>query len=59
MIKQRLSLEICKNENLFQMMLPPEATLGECFDVVSQFRQYIIDRIQAENEKQPEAPKED
>ena len=59
MMKQNVSLEISRNDRLFQFILSPEASLGECFDVLTQLRQYIIDRIKAEEDKPKEVPKEE
>lgn len=59
MINQKISLEITKNEKLHQYILPPDCGLGDCFDVLTQLRQYIFERMQEEMNKvtpKPESP---
>ncbi len=60
MMKQRISLEISKNEKTYQFILAPDSALGECFDVLTELRHYIYERIKAEQETQVkiEEPKE-
>jgi hypothetical protein len=58
MIKNKLLLEIVKGDRTYQMVLSPDSPLGECFDVLSEMRGYILDRIIEENKKQSEAQSE-
>lgn len=58
MMKQKISLEISKNEKTFQLVLDADSPLGDCFDVICQFQSYIIDRMKTEIEAK-QAKKED
>lgn len=47
MIKNQTVLEIIKNERVYQLHLSSESPLGECFDVLSEMRSFILERINA------------
>jgi len=56
MIKNKTILEILKGEKTFQLSLDPNSTLGEVFDVLTEMRAFIVERI---NEAaKPEANKD-
>jgi len=56
MIHQKISLEITKNEKLHQYILPPDSALGDCFDVLTQLRQYVFEKMQEEMNKETPQP---
>lgn len=48
MYKQQGILEVKKNERLYQMQLAPESPLGEVFDVLSEMRGFVVNKIMEE-----------
>lgn len=59
MMKQKISLEISKKDNLHQYILPPEASLGECFDVLTEYLQYVVEKMKSISETKREEKKEE
>jgi hypothetical protein len=62
MIKNHIAFEIKKLERVYQLLLSPESPLGEIFDVLTEMRNFVLERIQeaskTETVKMDEAPKE-
>lgn len=58
MMKQKISLEISKNEKVYQLVLDPDSPLGECFDVLTQLRAYVFEKIKTESEAAKTPPTE-
>jgi hypothetical protein len=59
MIKNIALLEIAKEDRIYTLMLPNNASLGELHDVLFQMRSFVIDRInEAVKADQPKAPEE-
>ena len=56
MLNQKISLEITKNDKLHQYILPPDSGLGDCFEVLTQLRQFIFEKIQEEMKKETPQP---
>lgn len=50
MLKQRLTLEVRRNEKDFSLMLPDMTSYGEVYDALTEMRAFIIQRINEENE---------
>lgn len=61
MIKNHLILEVKKNERVYQMHLSPDSPLGECFDILTEMRSYVLEKInssvQEEQIKTEQPPK--
>jgi hypothetical protein len=45
MQKTKAILEITKNEKIFQFQCEINSTLGECFDVLTEMKNFIIDKM--------------
>lgn len=45
MIKNQTILEIKKNDRIYQLSLSADSPLGEVFDVLTEMRGFVIDRI--------------
>lgn len=58
MVKNLTCLEIKKGERIFRLTLDADSPLGECFDVLSEMRAFVVQKIQeAEQQtKQVEEP---
>lgn len=58
MVKNLTSLEIVKGDRTFRLILDADSPLGECFDVLSEMRAFVVQKIQeAEQQaKQAEEP---
>jgi hypothetical protein len=55
MLKNQAILEIVRNGKTFQLLLSNDSSLGECFDVLTEMRHYIVERIKiAEEEERKE-----
>lgn len=46
MLKNHSILEVVKNEKVYQLHLPSDASLGEVHDVLYQMRSFVVERIQ-------------
>lgn len=58
MLKQVIVLEVVKSEKVFKLELPT-TTYGELYDVLTEMRQFVINKINEENEAKKEQPKEE
>lgn len=63
MLKQSANLEVSREDRIYSMSLPANASLGELHDVLFQMRSFVIDKInealKADKPKEPEsAPQE-
>jgi len=55
MLKNQVVLEVIKNSKAAQLFLSPDVSLGECFDILTEMRHYIVERIKkAEEEERQE-----
>lgn len=57
MIKNKIFLEVKRAERVYQLSLDPDSQLGECFDVLSEMRAYVIEKLN-EAEKSSQKPEE-
>lgn len=61
MLKQAAVFEVKKEERIYTFILPSDAPLGECHDVLFQMRSFVIDKInaaiEADKPKKPEPEK--
>ena len=51
MIKNLASLEIKKGERLYRMLVENDSPLGEVFDVLSEMRSFVFERVKAVEEE--------
>lgn len=64
MIKNVTLLEVKKGERVYQLSLSNDSPLGELFDVISEIRAFVYEKIKAINteeakkEETPEQPEE-
>lgn len=58
MIKNKISLEVQQNEKIFEFQCPPNAVLGELFDVLSKMRDHVIHLISQHETQNQENAKE-
>ena len=56
MIKQKIVIEVKRDERIYQLQLPDGSPLGEIYDVLFQMRSFVIDKINEVHKA--EAPKE-
>jgi hypothetical protein len=59
MIKNKISIEIIREDRTYQLMLSPDSPLDECFDVISEIRKYILDRINELEGSEKQTPVEE
>lgn len=57
MLKNKTTLEIKKEERIYQFIIEPTSPLGEIFDVLCQMKAYVLQVIQ-ETEKNQEKKEE-
>ena len=57
MLKNQVSLEVKKDERLYQLLCASDSPLGELYDSLNQMRSFVIEKI-LENQKAQE-PKEE
>lgn len=55
MVKNLTSLEIVKGERTFLLILEADSPLGECFDVLSEMRAFVINKIQEAEQQAKQA----
>lgn len=55
MLSQKSFIELKKGERLYQLILDPSSPLGEVYDVLSEMKAYVFQRIE-EVEKLQEKP---
>jgi hypothetical protein len=59
MIKNTNVIEVVKEDRIYSLLLPIQASLGELHDVLFQMRSFVIDRInEAIKADEPKAPEE-
>jgi hypothetical protein len=54
MIKNKIVLEIEKNERKYQLELAHDSPLGEVFDILCMMKSYVIERINESQKKKQE-----
>lgn len=61
MLKQKTVLEVKRGDRFYHLQCDPDSPLGELFDVLSEMRSYVTERIveaqkgqPVEEEKEPE-----
>lgn len=59
MLKQQWKLEITKNDRVYQLLLSDTSPLGECFDVITDFRTFIYEKIKEAEAAAQQAKKAD
>lgn len=58
MIKNKIFLEKSIENRIYQFSCDPNCSLGEIYDVLSEMRGYIIQRINESIEQKKDEPKE-
>jgi len=60
MINNKIQFELKKNERSYQLIISPDSPLGELYDVLSEMRGYVFNRLKEaeEQDKKTEEPKE-
>ena len=51
MLKQKTTLEIAKEEKIYQFICDPYSNVGEIYDVLTQMKSYVYNIIREEEEK--------
>lgn len=59
MLKNIVHLEVVQNEKSYIFECAPDSPLGEIYDVLSQMRGYVINRMKEETQKASEKPAEE
>lgn len=44
-LKQKTILEVVRGDKIYQLICHPDSQLGELHDVISEFRDYVVKRI--------------
>lgn len=52
MLKNQVIIEVIRNSRPFQLLLSSDSSLGECFDVLTEMRHYIVERIKKAEEEE-------
>lgn len=55
MIKNKVSLEVDRNDRKYMLIMDCDSPLGEIFDVICMMKNEIIQRIKMEEEKKEDA----
>lgn len=58
-MQNRSLLEIKKNDRNYQLILDPNSPLGECYDVICELQNYIIQLMNKVSEDMKKAQKEE
>lgn len=51
MINNKIQFELKKNERSYQLIISPDSPLGELYDVLSEMRGYVFNRLKEVEEQ--------
>ena len=58
MISNKIVIEITKNEHRFTLLMDPVSTWGELYDVLSEMKSHVVDKMKEYETKSKEEDKE-